>query len=207
MTRDELVSVFRLRAGFNNALSEAVILQFFDIAQAIYEVPEEGVFPLPWFLFESADVTLLEGESNVALPGTLLAVDDDWPPRVSVAGGLVKLPRIAPDRMPAVVESGTPGCQVIAGGVMYVDAIADQDYDITVWGYYESGKLSETADSPWFKNAGRLILEEALVQYGVSTGFERVLQGSQLGVAQQQYLAQIEGQKHRLIQYVRGNRG
>lgn len=206
MTRDQMINLFRRRAGFNTALAQSIILDFFDVAQEYYELMEEGDLPLPWFLFKDADVILESGDNSVVLPADFLAFDDDWEPRIHVDTGLKRLKRVAPGQLPANIGAEPLGCFASAGQRLYFDFAATKDFTVTVYYYGATAPLSTVTVSPWFHHVPLLIVEHALYEYGRSTN-SALLKYSSLELQQKRYLTQVEGAKHRLIQYVRGTRG
>ena len=203
-SRDDLVGMFRIRAGFNTRFEEATILQLFDYAQLHYERTGEGRLPPPWFRFHFTDMTLPAGEISVPVPYDFLSFAEEWPVYIMVGGARKELGIVPPTDMPAVITQGVPVCAAFDGVRLWADKEALVEHLITFHYFRRLSKLSVDPDSLWFKHFPLLILERALLSYYMSTKNVESIRMSMLKEYEDDYLVRCVSMRESLVSRYKG---
>lgn len=209
MIRDDVEQLIRDRLGFNNALSQEIILRHMDLVQAKYETGGQNGIPRPWFCFKPKYSVMTNAHTQVVeMPTNFSAFHDDWPVTIMDSAGVlhsllreryteVALTDLSPD------AETLPTVFVLGVDYMQVFPVPDQSYEINVPHFTRLTDLSSSGnqDSPWFAEFPGLIVEEVTFSLARSTRDEKALKLSTMKSEIDSYFRRVEERDHLLQEY------
>lgn len=227
MTRAEIVQLVRDSLGFNNSLSEDIILRHMDAVQALYEGGTSEI-PLPWFLLDTTvEVHVTPDTRTVEVPARFIKLDEDYQARILIPDTdpdvYIPLKKMKEDEAFAsfftesdtsqeediVVLQGRPQAYSLTNGVISWWPLPEDSTQVVFPCYRRSElKFSEDADaSDWYTEFPNLIAAETTLRICKANRDQVGMQiaSADVGLLKKGYLLRVEEEKHVQMDYVVGD--
>lgn len=206
MDKADIVQLIRDRLGFNDALTEAIILRNMDFIQNFYE-KGNAEFPVPWFLFDP-DVTAstVAAQPYVSFPTDFIQWEDNWPFWVTNSAGLnsVLKPVKGYQAEGHNETDGSPTEFALGGTQVRLYPTPDAVYTIHLPCFKSSEALSTATTSPWFSNFPTFVIEETIYSICKAT---RDIEGMKLtGIesTRRSYFKKVVEMQNVMMDYTKG---